>query len=50
MWYDPIMTVFLGIFMMMPVFNMFLGAIVWGWAGFWTGVVLTILSTLSATT
>jgi hypothetical protein len=47
MWYDPIVTVFLGTFMLFPLFNIALGAMVWGWAGFWTGVILTMLSVLT---
>lgn len=49
MWYDPLVTVFLGMGMMIPIVNMLIGALTWGWSGFWTGLVITFLSLLSET-
>jgi hypothetical protein len=42
MW-EPIVTMILGLVMWIPFINVIVGGFVWGTAGFWTGVIVTLI-------
>lgn len=44
----PLAMMFVGPLMWVPFFNMVLGALVWGWPGFWTGLAVTMFEVLAS--
>jgi len=44
----PIVVAFLGIGMWIPFINIFIGGLVFGTPGFWTGVVITLFELITS--